>query len=384
MKVLTRILLPIAIVIMALACGGAMIAMKPKAARSEAPEVVVPVEVQALTEGVFPAIVVASGQVVAEQQIALAPEIPGRVVWVSEQLRPGGRLRKGEPIARLDERDYAIAVKQESTRVQQAELELRLEAGRAVVSEKEWELLGRAGADSDLAKRVPQLALAQQSVEAARSGLERAQLNLSRTTLRAPFDCVVVDESLDVGQYVGPGARAATLIGTEAFRVDAAVPVDRLSHLKIPGYGASEGSLVRVRATRDGLARMGVVQGLGGQLDPASRTALVLVQVPSPLDGPTGTLPLFAGSFVDVEIVGEELTGVIPVPRAAVKDGGTVWVASGDDHLRRRTVEPVWTDADVIYVREGFEPGDRAVVSPLSLPMDGVRVSIVTPDEVAK
>jgi len=54
------------------------------------------------------------------------------------------------------------------------------------------------------------------AVDAAKAAVARATLNVSRTRLRAPFPAVVVSESADPGQFLGPGAGVAVLAGTDA------------------------------------------------------------------------------------------------------------------------------------------------------------------------
>ena len=80
-----------------------------------------------------------------------------------------------------------------------------------------------------MASRKPQLKFAEIAVDAAKAGLERAELALSRTVIRAPFDCVVQQEQLEIGQVVG-GSPVATLQGTEQFQVRISVPTRELPH----------------------------------------------------------------------------------------------------------------------------------------------------------
>ncbi len=375
-KVLTRVVLPVAIVAMGLLCAVTLVKLKPVAERAEPPPRVATVEVIDPQSGTATAQVVATGTVTASQQVMLSPEVAGKLTWVSPQLRPGGRFAKGKALAKVDPRDYEIAVAQEKSRVKQAELEYELELGRQQVAAKEYALLGE-GADNALALRKPHLKLSEQNLEAARASLRRAELNLQRTSLTAPFDAVVVAENVDLGQVVGGGTQVASLVGTERFRITVDVPVHQLAKIVVPKDGA-DGSLAQVvhEQGERKITRIGRVIGTGGQLDPATRTAQVLIAVDDPLDPPEGSEPLWAGAYVTVRIAGDALPEVTPLPREALHEGRYVWVADKDRTLRKRTVAVEWSDGDSVYLAGGLQPGDRVVVSPLPMPIDGMPLSV--------
>ena len=107
----------------------------------------------------------------------------------------GSRFKKGDVIARIEQTDYRLAVAGERSRVEQAKLNLTIEKERELDAQREWELLGNEGDAPELASRKPQLRLAELGVEAAEAGLERAELSLARTVLKAPFDCIVKQNS---------------------------------------------------------------------------------------------------------------------------------------------------------------------------------------------
>jgi RND family efflux transporter MFP subunit len=363
---------------------GLLVALKAAGASAEKgtpPPRVDLVETQTLAAGTARARVEASGTVVAYQQIVAAPEVAGRLVKVSNKLVNGGRFAKGEVMARVDARDYQVAFEVERSRVQQASLELTLEENRGSVAQREWQMIGdQKTSDGKLARREPHLGVAQANVEAARANMRRAELNVSRTAIRAPFNAIVLSENVDVGQVVGGASQVAVLAGTDQFRIDVSVPFDRLATLSIPGVdGAEEGSEAVIRQTLAGgdtLVRHGRIVGIGGQLDPKTRTATVLVTVDNPLDPPDGGLPLMIGAFVQVELLGRQHEDALTVPRSALYDGDTVWVVDDNDALARRTVTVGWSLSEDIEVSSGLEPGDRIVTTPLSAPVAGTLVKL--------
>jgi len=357
-----------------------MVLLKPKAERTTPEPRVAVVDVLPVVFSDHAAQVSATGQVQAAQQIQLIAEVSGRVVYQSEEVIPGGRLERGEVLVRLDARDYQLAVAQQESQVEQAELNLQLEKGRQAIAAREWELLGegRSEDEAPLALRKPQLANAERAVEAARSGLAQAQLALERTALRAPYNAVVTAETVDLGQVVGPQMAIATLVGTDAFWIQVAVPVADLAHVDIPGVSAEVGSPVEItqRISGEDIVRQGRVLRLAGALDPQTRTAQLLVVVRDPLDPPDGGLPLLPGAYVDVMIAGKTLSETVRIPRRAVFDGGFVWVVTAEDTLSKVAVDIAWRTDDGVIVSGGLAEGDRVVVSPLSLPVAGMPVRI--------
>ncbi|RME23982.1 MAG: efflux RND transporter periplasmic adaptor subunit [Deltaproteobacteria bacterium] len=380
--------LPVAIILGGVAIAALLFSMRPHAEQAEVEEVATPVEVVIAEPRTVPARVEGTGTVVADAQVVITPQVGGRIVEVAPELRPGGIVARGQVLARIDPRDYQLAVTQAESQVAQARLNLALEQQRAEVARREWELVGggEPADEASLALRGPQLAAAEQALAAAEATLASAKLSLERSVLRAPFDAVVLQEGVDVGQMVGQATQVATLVGTERLRVEVQVPVEELPLLEIPGLGADVGSPARVVQNLAGggagprtVARDGAVVGLGGQIDPATRTATVLVAVEDPL-GDGADLPLLPGAFVEVEMSGRPQPGVTVVPDAAVHDGTVVWVVADGDRLVRREVTVGWRQDGQLYLTGGLEAGDRVVTSPLSLPVAGMAVRVIDPE----
>ncbi len=385
-----QVVVPIAIIIGGGALAAALISMRPHATQAEVEEVATPVEVVIAAPTTLPARVEGTGTVVADAQVVLTPQVGGRIVSVSDALRPGGIVGKGDVLARIDPRDYQLAVTQADSQVAQAQVNLELEQQRAEVAQREWELVGedRSVDDAALALRQPQLRSAEQALAAAEASLSSAKLSLERSVLRAPFDALVLSEGVDVGQVVGQATQVATLVGTERLRVEVQIPVEDLPSLDIPGMGAETGSPAHVvqELTRGGagertIERDGTVMGLGGQIDPATRTATVLIAVDDPLGDGSG-LPLLPGAYVEVSMSGRPLPQVATVPDAAVHEGAVVWLVGEGERLVRRDVTVGWRRDGQLYVTDGLSAGDRVVTSPLSLPVEGMAVRVIV-DSVA-
>lgn len=375
MKTAVKILAALGTVASGVAVTAMLVAFKDKGTPQDVEPPIPVVTAVSLERGSAPASVHATGQVQARKQVVIVPQISGKVLSVAEHLEPGGRFGKGERFAQVDARDYRAQLSQAEAALAAAELELSVEQGRQVSAKREWELVGGQG-EGALARREPHLQVAQANKASAEAGVDVAKANLGRTTLSAPFPGVVLSESLDVGQVVGPSTQAVTFAGTEAFRVQVSVPVDQLGLVDIPGVTSTAGSSVTVTQPGADVKRSGRVVGMAGSLDTETRTATLLVDVPNPLDPPPGQLPLLLGAFVDVEIQGREVQEAVAIPREALRDGGKVFVAQADNTLHIEEVQVAWSGPERVFVLGEFGESDRVVTSSLSYPLEGMALQV--------
>lgn len=222
--------------------------------------------------------ITAMGTVIPARQVTIHPEVTGRIIYQNPNLVPGGRFLSGEVLVKIDPRDYDLAIGQHQAAVSQAKLNLARESSLKKVAEKEWNLIINDVKPTKEGKRLAlreiQLENAKVALQAALSNLEKAQLMRSRTVIRAPFNAIVVEESVDVGQFVSNATRLATLVDADRFWVRASVPTDRLAWIRVPGKKQLGGSpaLVEHRVSKNLLIqRPGHVVRLLSDLDPVER-----------------------------------------------------------------------------------------------------------------
>jgi RND family efflux transporter MFP subunit len=290
-------------------------------------------------------------------------------------LQEGARFRKGETLGQIDSRDYQARLDQAKAQLASAELELALEQGRGETAVQQWSLIGGTGRQ-DLAERKPHLVVAEANVRSAQAGVNLAKNNLNRTRLSAPFDAVVLSESLDRGQVVGASTQAVTLAGTDTFRVEVSVPLGKLQYLDVPGYNAKEGGRAIVRQDALGVEREGRIVGIAGQVNAQTRTATLLVDVPNPMDPPAGQPPMLIGSFVDVSLMGKAMDDVVAVPITSLREGREVLLLSSDDTLHIEPVSVAWTTESQACVRGDIQAGDRAITPTLSFALEGMSLQV--------
>ncbi len=401
-----KVLLPILILGAAVAGIALMMANPVTPDRLEVSELLVPVEVTEIVHTSEQVVVEAQGTVTAAQQVQVRPEVAGRIVKLSPSLVPGGRFAAGETIATVDDRDYRAQLAARQEAVIRAQVALRQERASQAVAEEEWQRLeasisgGEANpvsdeADRDLVLRIPQIEQAEAAVAAAEGALAKAELDLERCTVTAPFAALVLREQVDLGQVVNPQTEVATLAGTDAYWVQVSLPLAHLAWIEVPGRGARLGSPATVvqRAGSVEIRRQGRIERLLGDVDPAGRMARLLIVIDDPLNlrhrQEGSDLPLLIGSYVTVEIHGRTIQDAIVIPRRALREvhmegeNGAregLWIMNGDDRLAIRETEVVWRTEKTVIVADGLGDGERLITSALATPIEGMKLKAPEPE----
>lgn len=384
-RVLLGVVLPLLIVIVAGAIARGLIKSRPTPERQSPVDRGVLVEVEEIQLENLRMDVDVLGVVMPSQRVVLQPQVAGAITWVNPEFLVGGQVKAGDILVKIDRRDYQIAVDERRSAVDQAEAQLSQERGQQVVAEREWALFKESAneeLDPSLALRAPQRRIAEVNVEASKSRLKKAQLDLERTTLRAPFNAFVQAGSVEVGQVVSPQSQVATLVGTDEFWVQVSVPVDSISMIDIPGLNALEGSTAEVAkdAGASTITRKGDVLRLLPELDPVGKMARLMIRVADPLDlrQPIEARkpPLLLGAQVRVKIAGARGGEVSVIPRSALHDGGSIYVFE-EGKLKIRPVSVVRKEREHAWL-SGVEPGTKLITSRIASPVEGLKLRTQT------
>ncbi len=381
-----RIVLPLLIVGLAILGAQALMLLGPtvpKASRE-----VKPTFVEVLTARVRDeqTVIPAYGTVQGHQRLIVQPEISGRVVKLNPRLVIGETLSKGAVLLQIDPRDYRVAVDEQRASLAKAEFDLKLELGNQAVAKREWSLLNPSAGEVNalsrqLALRRPHLKEKRIALAAAKSRLRKAQLNLRRTILRAPFHALVLNESVEVGQLINTRSSVATLVGTDEFRVQVSVPIKQVEGIVFPDAGRpSSVQVIRERGNGEPVVRQGAVVELLGDVTQNGRMAQVLVSITDPLElaKPARVRrPLLLGEYVRVEIQGPELHDVIVLPRDAIREGSRVWVKNAENQLDVRPVEVVLSRKETVLIGQGLRDGEEVITSQVPAAIPGLPLQTV-------
>ena len=332
-------------------------------------------------------VVQGEGTVSPVQEMVLVPQVDGKIVYISPSLMNGGAFKKGETLLRIEPEDYRLAVTLAEAKVKSAQSLLRLAEEEAAAAKEEWYQLylddkNRGEKPPPLVLKEPQLAAAKAKLAADKADLRNAALDLERTELNAPFSGRVEAESVDLGQYVRPGEKLASLFSTDAAEVVVPLENESLLWFHVPGFtpGTGPGADVKIMARIAGrdCVWAGRVVRSEGKIDQRTRMIRVVVRVDKPYEKKP---PLAIGLFVRVEIQGRTLPDLAEIPRSALRQGDLVWVVTKDGRLRFRKVEVARIARETVQIQGGLKDGERVVVSSLKAVTDGMLVRCVAVEQ---
>lgn len=376
-SILVKSGLPLLIIIVAFVAAAVMI-------KSRKPPEQLPVEVPAFLVDAKPIkaeevsfVVKSQGNVVPKNSTALSSQVSGQLVSLSDAFIAGGTFKKGEILATLEQDDYRTDLKLAEAELAQAQAALQEEIARGKVAEQEW-LSVRNVAPPELGLRKPQLAKEQANVKAAEAKLERAKRNLSRTQIKAPYNGIVVERNIDLGQFVTTGATLGTLYSTDTAEVRLPITDSDLMFVDIAGQ-SKQGAPIALSANVGGVKRtwQGTLIRSEGVLDTQSRVIYAVVEVEDPYNlQASHSAPLRFGQFVEAEITSRQTEKMFVIPRNNLRLDNTVLTVNDEREIEIKDVEVARTTASKVYLRGGLDEGTLVVTSAVPNPFNGMKVRL--------
>ena len=308
----------------------------------------------------------AQGNVEPRRQIDVVSQVSGNLIDVSDQFVSGGFFAKGATLVQIDSRDYEIALVRAKAALLEAEKVLATERGQTQQAQRQWQDLGSKDAN-DLFLRKPQLAAAEAQVEAARAGVQQAQLNLARTHIQLPFAARVNNTWVDLGQYVNTGSRIATVYDSAAALVRLPLTDLQASLINLPlAFGKPQQELpdVILRGAVAGNAYewKGKIMRTEASLDPQSRMFYAVAEIPDPFDPSKNAVPLLMGMYVNAEIIGKPIANVMRLPKSVIFRRDQVYSLDADNRVQIHTVKILRSDEQHVWFVGDIKPGQSIVL----------------------
>jgi membrane fusion protein, multidrug efflux system len=322
------------------------------------------------------------GVITPRHELALVPEVSGKVVNVHPGFAAGGFFRKGELLLAIDQHDYQFAVIRAKAAVAESYKELMREQEEAQQAAEEWQALG-SGKATDYVLHKPQVHERQAKLAAAQADLDAARLQLARCRLLAPFTGWVRDKSVSAGQYLSAGEKIAQLYADSNAEVRLPIASDQVEFLALPSPGADLHSWpevkIKVRFGSKEQSWQGRIIRIASHLDDQNAMLYAIADIPDAFKADAGHPPLLPGMFVHAEIAGIERSDLIRLPRRALRGGNQVYSVDNDQRLRLHTIDILRSDKDHLIVTKGVAAGDHILIAGVDLPVDGMRVKIKSP-----
>lgn len=379
------------------ACGSS----DPKAADARTaavPAAAVAVSPVAAVEQPITRFIRATGSLMAEEQADVAAEIAGRVV--ATPVERGTAVTEGAVLIRVSPTEAGAQAKEAEANAAQIEARLGLSSGGTFDVNKVPEVLTakasfdlaqnefnrikslldqRVVSQSEFEQRRTQMEASRQQYEVARNGasqqfqaLQAAQArvalahkSLADTVVRAPFNGLVGERLVSIGDYVTKGMKVAVVVRVNPLRVQLTVPEQFISAVSV---GAPVAFQVDAYPGRE---FTGTVRFISPALE-ANRRAMTIEAVV-----PNQSGDLKPGLFATARIDEPEKSPAVMVPTAAVlTQAGTsrVYVVNGD-HVEERIVTLGQPADAVIEIVTGLKAGEQVATKNVAQLFDGAKVS---------
>ena len=410
LKLAVLMLLLIVAGVFVTSCRGSKANVRTEETASTAPPAV-EVTTAAAIKRDLPRFFEATGSLAGDEQTDVAPQTAGKVVAVGVDI--GSFVRRGQMLVQLDADELKLRVDQAAAQVEQAKAAVRqaeekigLRPGQAFdpnrvadvaaakvtldLAEKNLQRadkliesgdVSRSYYDEQRARRDQlkeqyEVALAQArqnyaAVDVSRTNVANAQAQLalarkalSYAVIPAPIDGFVTERIADVGEYVSPQQKVATIVRTNPLRIRIDVPEQSIPEVKV-GQSVS----VTTSAWPD-KNFAGRIARIAPNVSATSRTLTVEAEIEN-----SGNA-LKPGQFATVRILQERSAPAVLVPsRAVVTEAGVsrVFVIK-NGHAEQRLVQTGQTEGDLIEVKNGIAADEQVATSGLERLSDGIAV----------
>ncbi|MEZ5992651.1 MAG: efflux RND transporter periplasmic adaptor subunit [Planctomycetota bacterium] len=323
-----------------------------------------------------------NGTVTPRTETTLSSETAGRVVGIHESFVNGGFFKKDEVLVTLDDTAQKAALAQAQAALAGAKAALQREEAESALAKREWEKYGEGEPDA-LVLREPQLAERKAGVLSAEAAVTKADLDLKRTKVLAPYDGRVRQKQIEEGQYATPGAPLARVYATDFTEVRLPISADDIGYLNLPlggviAFDDEQAPKVDLSADfgRETYVWSARIVRTEAEVDPQTRMYYAVARVKDPF-GTTQPIPLLPNTFVSAVITGREVEQVFVVPRRALRPDGRVLIVDKQSRIKHREVVVSRTTPESVLVIEGLESGERVVVTDLDLVVEDMPVEVV-------
>jgi len=381
---LRYVLMPIVIIISALFILILLSIFAPKPAKKPI-EIKAPlVEVVTLAPQQVTFEIQSQGSIRPRTQTSIISEVSGQIISVSDKFKVGGYFQKGEILLAIDDINYQVALVQAQSRVSTAKANLVEENAHGQQAKEEW-LLSNSSLEAApaMALRKPQLQKAQADLKSAKAELKQAKVRLTKTTIVAPYDAMIQEKHVDIGQYVSTGNKLAATFAVDY--AEARLPIKQrdIPFLNLPqiNQAYSQKSQVDLSLTIAGNSNhwSSFISRYEGVVDATSRVHYVIAQIDDPYrlksDKFKTALPI--GSFVSANINGKTVDEVIAIPRGAVHGANSLYMIDAENKLQIVTIDILRSDQQFVYSYDQLDPQLRLVNTQLETPVSGMTLRVL-------
>ena len=318
------------------------------------------------------------GVIKPKYETTIVAQVSGEIVELSDAFVRGGLIKKDQLLARIDPNDYHAALIDAQADMASARAALEKEVAQGKVAEREWKQITDTS-PTELSLRKPQLAQELARVKSAQAAILRAERNLQRTEIRAPYDAMINSREIGLGSFVGVGSEIGMLLGTDIAEVRLPVADNQLQFLVAQGEQAK----VKLIGTYSGqeIQWQAKIARSEGVIDSNSRMSYLVAEIHDPYLLQKNTreneLPLRFGSYVQAKILGVEVDNATVVPRYLVVNN-SVAILNNESKLHYAKIHILREQGGNVIVSDGLIDGDKLIVSALDYPVAGMKLTLAS------
>ncbi|MGJ8671906.1 efflux RND transporter periplasmic adaptor subunit [Rubritalea sp.] len=367
MKTVLKIFLPILLIVISVYAAKGIVASK-KPLQSKQPPTIIPTVSTIIvdTENHSPP-VHSYGTVKSYFETSLSPQVNGQIIYVAPKFRVGEIISTGTTLAKIDPTDYEAILARESAALTTNQRTLEEEIIRAKQAEQDWTASGRnVETASPFVLRKPQLAAAKASIASSNASIRKAQADIDRCSIIAPFDAVVASREASLGNYATVQTTLGTLVATEHAEVRLPLTPEQVNRIDLQKLKSESINITLTSPTKPLATWNGVLTRVDPVIDPRNQVIFVIAEIHKPYDGET---PLPVGTFVNASIPASPVDSALKLPEAAVINDSFIWAVGKDSKLIRVPISRVYSYDAFAYVTlndSKLSPPLRIISRPLT------------------
>lgn len=311
--------------------------------------------------------------------------VSGSVKHISEQLQDGAFFKQGDLLVELDPTDFQSRIITAQASLARAEANLAQEKARAAQALRNWKDIGFDDEPNDLVLRKPQLKEAEANVAAQQAAVARAERDLARTKIYAPFHGRVRKRNIGPAQSINANSSLADIYTTDYAEVRLPLSARQLTQIQINEQGnqAIEVTLTDALNDSNKTTWKAIIKHVEGELDATSRELNVIAHISDPFGNQSGHPPLRINQPVKAAITANTISKAFVIDRKHLYGANEILLIE-DGKVLRQEINIDWSTSQAVITTDSQLEGKLLATSRINYAKTGTPVNIIeddTPEE---
>lgn len=269
--------------------------------------------------------------------------LSGYIESITDNLRLGHHVQKGELLFSLNDIDARLALSQAKLSLADATTRIAEEKVRYKQANRDIAAVSRPSLASDFAKRIPQLAAANADYNAKKIALEKARADLENTKISAPFNGVILASNVNKAEFINTDTSLFTLADDSVLEIQLPISFDQWRLINPDNIIHQEVELHIEELNNKRVT--GQVSSIVPEVDSATGSLMLIVHV----NNKHSKIPF--GTYAKAKFSGKPLQNVIWLPQSALINDHEIWGVADNNTLGRVAIEILQYHEEKVLVR---------------------------------